>query len=265
MPVIPSDKYLELIDAQPRSIYVLHEKAERKWPQHQHNKAQLTYVQGGIAYIFIGSNTYVIPARHFIWVPKGLEHYILARHPSSSIRTLYFPSRGDNAHPFYNKLGIHPINKLVYEMIIHTEKWAGNIQPGDTAFSFLKAIKDLLPELGTRTQPLAMPTSTNSRLQPIIQYLRANQSQPLTLESVGREFGMSQRSLTRLFKSNLEISFLQYLKRVRMVAAIEMILQTDMHLSQIAYATGYSSLAAFSTTFYQLANMRPSEFARRVK
>ncbi len=265
MSTISSDKYLDLIDADPRSIYVLHEKAERKWPLHHHIKGQLTYVQGGLAYIFIGRYTYVIPARHFVWIPKGLDHYIQARHSSSSIRTLYFPSKGDNTHPFYNKLGIHPINSLVYEMIIYTEKWAGNIRPRDTAFSFLKAIKDILPELGTRTQPITIPTSSHPRLHPIIQYLRANIAQSLTLGSVGREFGMSQRTLARLFKSNLDISFLQYLQRLRMVTAVEMILQTDMQLSQIAYAIGYGSLAAFSTTFYQLCNIRPSEFARRVK
>ncbi len=265
MPIISPEIHLKKIDKQPAAIYVLHERAERSFPMHSHRKGQLSYVQGGIAYLFMGSQSYVIPGRHFLWLPGGVEHYVQARQPSSQMRTLYFPPQRDRKHPFYSKVGIYPINDLLYQMIVYTEKWGGDILPKAPAFSFLKAIKDILPDFTSGTLPFMLPTTQNTRLRPIVLYLRNNVAQALTLGSVSREFGLSERSLSRLFKAELDISFLQYLQQVRMLSAVEMILQTDMTLSQIAYEVGYGSLAAFSSTFQQLYHIRPSEFERRVK
>lgn len=39
-----------------------------------------------------------------------------------------------------------------------------------------------------------------------------------------------------------------------------MILQTNQTLNEIAFQTGYSSIAAFGKVFYQLTNKRPSGF-----
>ena len=268
--IMTSEEYLELIDRQPNTIYVLHEKPMTRFDMHSHvYKGQLTYVQGGVAYIFIGGGkegqTYVIPARHFIWVPAGVQHYIQSRSEDAAIRTLYLPAQGDVNHLFYNKVGIYPINTLIYEMLLYTEKWRGVLEPGEQGFSFVMSLKDIIPDQANKTLPIILPTSRHPRLQPVIQYMRSNIAQPLSLSGVGKEFGISDRSLARLFKSHLDLSFLQFLKQMRLVVAVEMILQTDMSLSEIAYAIGYGSLAAFSSTFYQVCGMRPSEFERRVK
>jgi transcriptional regulator GlxA family with amidase domain len=50
-----------------------------------------------------------------------------------------------------------------------------------------------------------------------------------------------------------------------MVRAVEMMLQTSLTLSEIAYETGYQSISAFSNTFYQLTKTRPSQFAQSIK
>ena len=71
---------------------------------------------------------------------------------------------------------------------------------------------------------------------------------------------MSVRSLTRLFQTKLHITFVQYLKMLRIIRAMELIKDTDLNMTQIAYAIGYSNIAAFSNNFQQLTNMRPTEF-----
>lgn len=70
----------------------------------------------------------------------------------------------------------------------------------------------------------------------------------------------SVRSLTRLFKTHLDLSFLQYLKMLRMVKAMELLMETNKNVSEVAFEVGYSSIAAFSNTFQQLVNIRPSDF-----
>jgi len=254
--------YLHAIELKPKSVYIVHEKLERLLPLHTHTKSQFTYVEGGIAYIYTENKTYFIPARHYVWIPKGLPHFLKVRTSATITRNLYFYTEDDNAEPFYRKLGIYPVSTLLYEMIGFTNDWNGYIEKKDSRYHFMAAIKNILPQMSTRSFPIALPTTTNSRLRPIVLYMAQNFGQQITLEGISSRFGMGERTLSRLFQSTMNISFLQYLKLLRIVRAIEMILQDDLSTTEIAYLTGYNSLAAFSKAFFQLTNIRPSDFAR---
>jgi len=61
----------------------------------------------------------------------------------------------------------------------------------------------------------------------------------------------------------MSLSFVQYLKLCRVIAAMEQMLQTSKNISEIAYSVGYNSLSAFSNTFTQLVHCRPTEFMLR--
>jgi len=263
MPLLDTAAYLKNIDFKPKSIFIVHEKLERSLPRHSHTKGQLTYVEGGIAYIHIQNKTYIIPARHYVWIPSGMEHYLNVRNAATVTHNLYFYTEDDHLDPFYQKLGIYPVNSLLFEMLVFAENWTGTIEKKDPGFNFLVAIKDILPQLSTKSFPIALPTTSNTRLRPIVLYLSQNFEQPLTLENLASRFGMGERTLSRLFQSTMSISFLQYLKLLRTVKAIEFIMLGDKTTTEIAYLTGYNSLAAFSKAFFQLTNIRPSDFGKK--
>lgn len=260
--MIVTEEHLKELDQQPESVYVLHEKVERELPFHQHKKGQLTYTEGGIAYLYTKDKTYFIPARHYIWVPKGLVHFLRLRHPATVIRNLYFYAEDDNRDTFYSKLGIYPVNNLLLEMIAYSERWNGDICPDHSAYQFLAAIKNILPEINSQELSIMLPTTENKRMKSILEYINKHVSDVLTLENVSSNFALSERTLSRLFQSTISISFLQYLKQLRIVKAIEMLLQTDKSISEIAYESGYNSISAFSNTFYQLIHVRPTEFQK---
>lgn len=250
------------IDLEARSIYVLHEKLERHIPIHQHNKGQLSYVEGGIAYVHIQNKTLVVPTRHYFWIPPGLPHILKVSHSATVLRSVFFYTFDDDTKPFYGKVGIYPINELLLQMIKHSEQWEGQIRPEDHRYQFLATVKNLLPDISTRFMPMALPTTDNERMMTVLEFIEKQIAEPHTLDSISDRFGFSNRSLSRLFRSTLGISFLQYLKLLRMVKAFEMILGTDMSMTAIAYAVGYQSLSSFSTTFHQFTNFSPSSFNR---
>lgn len=227
---------------------------------HQHVKGQLTYVEGGIAYIHLEAKTYVIPARHYIWLPSGIVHQLEVRFAPTAIRNIYFPINKDDQAPFYNKTGIYPINRLLHEMIIYTGDFDAEPARETAEYQFLVTLKNMLPRVSKIALPFIVPTTTNTRMRPVIDYITNHIAQPLTLTSVAEHFNMSDRSLSRLFQAELSISFLQYLKQRRIIKGTEMMLHTGANLTEIAYETGYQSLSAFSATFQQVMHMRPSEF-----
>ena len=93
--------------------------------------------------------------------------------------------------------------------------------------------------------------------------LWAHEHQPVTVAEVAAHFGYSARSLSRLFQKNIETSFLQYVKLTRIIKSIELLLKTDLSISEVAYASGYNSLSAFSYAFNQIVNQSPAAFKKQ--
>jgi AraC-like DNA-binding protein len=249
------------IDKRPQAVYVMHEKLERFFPVHTHTKGQLSYVEGGIAYVKIYNKTFVIPSRHYFWIPKGLEHVLTVSHSATVMRSIFFYAFDDEKDPFYNRVGIYPINELLLQMLKHSDNWEGPFNPGDKPYQFLSTIKNILPDISLQFMPIALPSTENDRIRAILVYMENRISENHTLQSISDKFGFSNRSLSRLFKATLDMSFLQYLKLLRMVKAFEMLLQTEMTVTEVAYAIGYHSVSAFSNTFSQFTNQRPSDFS----
>lgn len=252
------------VDAIPESTYVWHWKTEHHFSFHKHNKGQLTYVEGGVAFLYTRDKTYFLPARHYMWVPAGVEHYFVHRYPANYVRNIYFYAEpGDNDDPFYSRTGSYPVNNLLLEMILYTGQWDGHITPGDKRFTFLKAMKEMLPEISKTPLPINLPTTDHPRLQPVLRYIHENLAENLTLDVIGHEFSLSERTLTRLFRNTMDISFFQYLKLARMMRALGYLLETRKTVNEIAWDTGYNSVSAFSNTFYKLIGKRPSEFQHK--
>lgn len=251
------------IDKQPASVFVMHEKSEKLIPLHAHTKGQLSYVEGGIAYITIDFKTYIVPARHYFWIPRGMKHILRVGQFATVLRSLYFYSGDDYTHSYYSKLGIYPASELLIQMINYTERWdGGHVTRKDENFSFLVALKKLLPQLNTQALPIILPTTDDERMLKITRYLDKNSGEALTLQGISAKFNMSERSMSRFFQSALKISFLQYLKTLRMVKAIEMIVKTNRSITDIAYSTGYKNTGSFSNAFFEFTQSRPTDFRK---
>jgi transcriptional regulator GlxA family with amidase domain len=144
-------------------------------------------------------------------------------------------------------------------MIRFTEQWNAHIQPNDERFTFLQSIKNILPQVSNQALSVALPFTENERMLKILAYLEDNLSESHTLQSISSKFGVSERTLSRFFQATLSVSFLQYLKLLRMAKAFKLIVRNEHSLADIAFLCGYQSLSSFSNTFYNVTKSRPSE------
>jgi AraC-like DNA-binding protein len=257
---IPNRYYINDVDTIASSIYCYHDvMGELLIPSHSHLKSQLLYTEGGIVYVVANKKRYYLPARHFMWIPAGVEHSI---HPSSEkviMRNLYFPtSKKDDV--FFAKQGIYPINDLLLELLLFTQKYHGDLYPKTSNFKIAKTIKLLLPQVCNHDLPLILPYPKDQRLVAIIDYIDANISDTIYLPELASKFSFTEKTLSRLFKKDLNLTFVQYVTTKRILKFIQLVLEKEYSISNASIAVGYRSLPTFSNMFYKIMKQRPSDY-----
>jgi AraC-like DNA-binding protein len=258
-----SDYFITEVDKKKDTIYCMHDAmGEKDIPFHQHHKGQFLYTEGGVVYVTTADKTYFLPARHYMWIPSGVRHGI---HPSSAdviMRNLYFPDEvGQPA--FFERTAIYPITELMLQLVLFSNRFEGHIDKKDrTAYRLTLALKTVLPQLSHYQLPLALPYAKEKRLKEVIAYMHNNLQANLLFPAVASAFGLSERSLSRLFQSDVGMSFIQYLTLQRMIRAIQYLLEDKIPVKEVASLVGYNSIPTFSNTFYKTLGIRPSEYMK---
>lgn len=105
----------------------------------------------------------------------------------------------------------------------------------------------------------------SAKLDKSIAFIKARYAESLTLEDAASACGMSKFYFSRIFKAMLGCSFKEYLNRVRIEAAKEMLQQDQFNVSEACYAVGYNDLSYFSRVFKRLEKQSPSDYRRALK
>jgi AraC-like DNA-binding protein len=229
---------------------------------HSHKKGQLIYAEHGIMRLYVEDKVLYIPSWHAAWIPQGVMHRVATESVNLIFRTLYLDySKLPDA--FFKKVSVFYVNPLVREMILYTERFNLNDAATTHEISFLEAIKQLLPKQASQFIGLQLPVTHHPQLEEIIDYLKENLDGKLKVSEIAQRFGLSERTMSRLFQKELTMSFLQYLKLLRMVRAVEMLVLPGKNVSDVAYAVGYESLPTFSNNFTEVMGVRPHVFLEK--
>jgi AraC-like DNA-binding protein len=87
-------------------------------------------------------------------------------------------------------------------------------------------------------------------------------AQPLNVEALGREVGMSAGHLSRQFRLAYGEPPYSYLMTRRIERAMALLRRGDVNVTEACFAVGCSSLGTFSTRFTELVGMSPSAYRR---
>jgi YesN/AraC family two-component response regulator len=77
---------------------------------------------------------------------------------------------------------------------------------------------------------------------------------------LGREVGLSRTQLFRKIKALLGQSPLEFIYSTRLKAAARLLVEKQYNISEVAYMTGFSNPASFSTSFRKYFGQSPSQF-----
>lgn len=136
--------------------------------------------------------------------------------------------------------------------------FGGDVQQ---TIALLKLLMKISPLLNASTAGEAIRNKDFLRVVPILDYIRDNLSEPLTLDQIAGKFFISKHYLCRIFKSATGFSVMEYIIYSRILRARQL-LQEGISVQQAGELSGFSDNSHFIRTFGHLTGTSPGKYAK---
>jgi AraC-like DNA-binding protein len=123
----------------------------------------------------------------------------------------------------------------------------------------------LVGEQGGRLRHLALLGGYSPSIARAIERLRHDFDQPLRIEQMARELGMSVSGLRHHFKAVTALSPSQFQKRLRLLEARRLMLGDDLDAASAAYRVGYHDASHFNREYKSLFGVPPMRDVQRLR
>jgi AraC-like DNA-binding protein len=88
-------------------------------------------------------------------------------------------------------------------------------------------------------------------------------AQPLSAAELAAELGMSESRFSRFFRRATGNTFTDFVNRIRVNRAGQLLMETDRLVTHICYEVGFNNVANFNRRFLEIKGVTPSEFRRQ--
>ncbi|MFT3802328.1 MAG: GlxA family transcriptional regulator [Burkholderiaceae bacterium] len=109
------------------------------------------------------------------------------------------------------------------------------------------------------------PASKTRRMDALRHYIMRRISEPLTMAELAEQAHVSDRQLTRIFKTELNMTPAAYIESVRVEMARNRLETTDEPLDRIATACGFNTTDTLNRAFRRRLDTTPAEYRSRFK
>lgn len=131
---------------------------------------------------------------------------------------------------------------------------------------FVKEIKEWLKE--TVSKYIDLLLSEDEKMSPVvkktIEYIQSNFSENINLKTISSEFNISPAYLGYLFTKEVGDNFANYLNKMRIKKARELLLSTNLKKNEISDRIGYINVNYFYNVFKKITGTSPNEFKSKV-
>ena len=96
------------------------------------------------------------------------------------------------------------------------------------------------------------------------QFIEDNQAEDLSLGQVAKAVNTSTFYFCKMFKKATGLNFTDYVSRVRIEKAKNLLLNPNLRISEIAYEVGFQSLTHFNRVFKKVVGQSPTEYREKL-
>lgn len=247
---------------------------------HYHKELELIFVLKGNLSYFVNGQKYKLSEHDLFWINSLDMHSIFSECEESILLTLhlnqiffdsyyenfsncyykYNDSINDRANPLYNSISSN-LAKIMLSMIkLDSDYKLKSINHiVEIILILLNYFKD------ENAQNLNSSLYKQNRLADILKFIEKNYNKELTLSSLSEEMHISPQYISKFFKDNLGIGFVDYINKLRITKSLNDLLENDKSILDIALEHGFNDHKAYNRAFKKEFNMTATEYKKENK
>ncbi|WP_343329662.1 AraC family transcriptional regulator [Polaribacter staleyi] len=138
---------------------------------------------------------------------------------------------------------------------------------------YIKLLKlfDFLIKIEDKEQ-LSNPIHTTStfsknvdKIDKVYEYVFLNIKEGINLDEASAVLNMAPSSFCRFFKKKTGLTFMEYVKKVKVGIAARLLAETDKQITEICFESGYNNLANFNLYFKAKMGKTPSNYRKNFR
>ena len=246
---------------------------------HYHNEFELLIATKGSLCVQIEETTYFLSQGDGIFINSGLLHNISSNEDCEHgfIAVVFDYTLLCNPHEI-------TYSKYIYPLINHTLDIPA-ILPKEVCtnifslYSMYKAnifgselfIKQCLFQImyilmkNASTSSLSAHNSKSLIIKEVLDYMKKNYAQPISLQLLADHVHVSKEYLCRLFHTLSDSSPIEYLNQYRIQQSTFLLLQTNKSISDIALSCGFNHSSYYGKLFLQYMGYTPTEYRKNFR
>lgn len=273
----------------PFEIYRMHDPNAKMFVSHHwHDYVEIIYVKAGELFISINKKQFVGITGDIFIINEEELHEMYAEDTTTLYYAFLFPIKYLNfemkdfvensyLEPLYNKRIVF-INKIPTNSNAHNE--IGNQlnilinlnKSRETAYQFgtklalLNIVYLLAKEEFIKENENSCCASKNNKLnilKSITSYIYENYNNKICLKTISLRFNMSPKYFCKFFKDNFNKTFTEYVNGLRIEKSMDMIINTDLPIMDIAFANGFENFSYYIRTFKNLVGCTPLSYRKK--
>lgn len=217
---------------------------------HWHDENQIVYASRGVVAVHTETSRWIAPAHRALWIPAGTVH----AHRAYGVTRLHFLGLTQNPLKLREPTAL-AVSPLLRELLVTYTTLDDRETPPGRRMRLV-----LLDQLATTSeQPVRVPAARDPRLAAVCSLLETDPSESRGLEALGRAAGASGRTLTRLFRADMGMSFPQWRTQLRLYHALRLLAE-GQPVTVVAQHCGFATASAFIDVFRRSLGHTPGSY-----
>lgn len=272
---IPSESNLFKIELQENS-------KEFDYPWHYHPELEITYILSSHGVRYVGNSTENFYGDDLVLLGANLPHTWHSSDEQDEPVTaiVVYLKEGFMNETWMQSIEFKAIAGLLAEMnkgIVVDRCKALELKPKflhllkAPAFEKMIILLEILQDLARNTQfrflcdqefTGVLNRTDNARINAVYDYIQSHHLQQVSLSDIANRVNMSERYFSRFFSKIMKKPFFEFLNEYRINKACKLLIETDMRISEICYASGFESVSFFYRQFKKFKDCQPKTFRK---
>ncbi|WP_440312631.1 AraC family transcriptional regulator [Leucobacter chromiireducens] len=229
-------------------------------PPHTHPEAMLAWCYRGTVWVYLEGAMWQLGPGQGIWIPPHTPH--TARHERDATGCYTYVPDNALGEPI-TEVSRVAVPRAVQEMLLHL---ASNDMNPDLRIRIQQALIDMLqlPAEHVAEEVGEVPVPADERVRGLVEAVLAEPGDRRTARELFAQHGLHERTVLRVFTSDIGMSFGQWRTGVRMTAAARRIVAGDP-VGLAGQQCGYDSTSAFSAAFKGRFGVTPRQYVARAR